>query len=184
MECSFFFFFSFIFLKNSCYSNMDWWERTEVMQKEKAGLKCWKQNQKPNQQKRTPKRLTTASHRIRWPGEGGHRQGSRASMQTETRAKRRPWRPAKWGIKPKCQCLCLCVSVCAWGRGRREEWGIKARGQTEQEGKQAYIRELEGFQETARSEGFNTWHEHQPRFKNKNKGWQVLVTFWGKQDIE
>lgn len=48
-------------------------------------------------------------------------------------------------------CVCVCVRERERERGRREEGGIKRRWKREQAGKQAYIRELEGFQETARS---------------------------------
>lgn len=46
--------------------------------------------------------------------------------------------------------VCVCLCVCEKEEGERRG-GIKRRGQREQEGKQAYIRELEGFQEAARS---------------------------------
>lgn len=65
--------------------------------------------------------------------------------------------------------LCVCVCVCVRKRREGERSGDKEEAQREQAGKQAYIRELEGFQESARSEGSNTWNEQQPRFKNKKR---------------
>lgn len=53
-------------------------------------------------------------------------------------------------------CVCVCV------RNSRDTGGGK---ENKQENK--YIRELEGFQETAGSEGFNTWYEHQPGFEKR-----------------
>lgn len=47
-------------------------------------------------------------------------------------------------------CVCVCLCVCEEEEEEGEKRG-KRKGQREQAGKQAYIRELEGFQETARS---------------------------------
>lgn len=75
-------------------------------------------------------------------------------MQAETRAKlgceQQQGLPTKM---PLSVCVCVCV------RNSRDTGGGR---QNEQENK--YIRELEGFQITAGSEGFNTWNEHQPGF--------------------
>lgn len=58
---------------------------------------------------------------------------------------------SKMGLQTKMPVsVFVCVSVCV-RRRRERKGGIKRKGQREQAGKQAYIRELEGFQETARS---------------------------------
>lgn len=56
----------------------------------------------------------------------------------------------------------LSVSVCVCVRNSRDTGGGR---ENKQENK--YIRELQGFQETAGSEGFNTCNEHQPGFEKR-----------------
>lgn len=149
IECSFFFFFSFIFLKKFCYSNINWWERTKRSCKRRRQV--WNAEKQTNK-KKTATRLTT-SHKITWPSGRWAQARQQGEHADRNKSKMRSLWQAKWGFKPKRQCLCscVCVCVCVWGRGGRKEGGVKRRELREQAGKQVYIRELEGFQETARS---------------------------------
>lgn len=146
----FLFFFSLIFLKKFCYSNINWWERTrghakgegrsETLKNKPTKENCKEINNEPQNNVTLRKvgagKATGRACRLKWEQNGGPcNEQNGASNQNAS--------------------VSVCVCVCVWERererGRREEGGIKRRWKREQAGKQAYIRELEGFQETARS---------------------------------
>lgn len=108
------------------------------------------------------------------PEEGGRRQGNRASMQAGTRAK---W---AWGQQqglPECPvCVCVCL-LCVWAAAGHRG------AQTTSRKTGTYV-SLEGFRKQQGQRGLILEWASAWIWKKRNKGWQVLVTFWGRQSVE
>lgn len=79
--------------------------------------------------------------------------------------------------------VCVCLCVCEKEEGGREEEGIKRRGrENKQENKRTYV-SLKAFRNQQGQRDLILGMSSSLDLKTK-KGWQVLVTFWGKQNIE
>ena len=131
-----FLFFSFIFLKKFCYSNINWWERTRGHAKGEGRSETLKN--KPT--KENCKEIHNEPQNNVPLGKVGAGKATGRACRLKREQNGGLWW-TKWGFKPKCRCLCLCVSVCVWERAGREE---RAERTSRKTGVHTWARRLSG----------------------------------------